>query len=451
MRVLHFADLHIGVENYGRVDPNTGFSTRLNDFLGALDEVVEYSLSENIDLVILAGDAYKNRDPSQTQQREFALRLARLSEAGIPTFLLVGNHDLPHAVGRATALEIFQTLNVPNLHVGDELQTYMIPTKHGPIQILAVPWPRRSQLLSKDESKGLSIGQVNDKIQELFSWGIQQASKSLEETTPAILAGHVTVSGAKLGSERAMMLGQDHFLLPNALHLQTFDYIALGHIHKHQILRENPLMVYSGSLQRVDFGEEEDPKGFCVIDLDLTKEQGKRVVDFQFHQVQARRFLTLDIAIPTLAEDPTQEVVYAIMRKNVADAIVRLRISLTAEQSASLREPEIRTALQQAHYITSITRQVEDERRTRLPADVVDGLDPISALELYLESKQTDPIRLKQLLGYAKRLMTLPQDKPDQDSSDPTSDKTADTVTTTHPIPTQSSLDNDVKTKPEGS
>ena len=84
MRILHFSDLHIGVENYGRIDPQTALSTRLLDFLSSLDELVEYALSQDVDLVLLAGDAYKGRDPSQTHQREFAKRLARLSSAGIP-------------------------------------------------------------------------------------------------------------------------------------------------------------------------------------------------------------------------------------------------------------------------------------------------------------------------------------------------------------------------------
>ena len=54
MRILHFSDLHIGVENYGRIDPQTGLSTRLIDFLASLDQVVEYALTENVDLVLLA-------------------------------------------------------------------------------------------------------------------------------------------------------------------------------------------------------------------------------------------------------------------------------------------------------------------------------------------------------------------------------------------------------------
>ncbi len=137
MRILHFSDLHIGVENYGRLDPNTGFSTRLNDFLFSLDQVVEWALTEDVDLVLLAGDAYKGRDPSQTHQREFATRLARLSNAGIPSMLLVGNHDLPSVVSRATAVEIFRTLQLPRVTVADGLQNY----SYTPSPAISRCWP----------------------------------------------------------------------------------------------------------------------------------------------------------------------------------------------------------------------------------------------------------------------------------------------------------------------
>ena len=97
MRILHFSDVHIGVENYGRTDPDTGLSTRLIDFLSTLDEVVDCAIDERIDLALFCGDAYKSRDPSQTHQREFAKRIARLASEGIPVFLLLGTHGHHHA------------------------------------------------------------------------------------------------------------------------------------------------------------------------------------------------------------------------------------------------------------------------------------------------------------------------------------------------------------------
>ncbi|MQY67529.1 MAG: exonuclease SbcCD subunit D, partial [Dehalococcoidia bacterium] len=84
MKILHFADLHLGVESYGRIDPTTGLSSRLLDFLKALDQLVDYAIDNKVDLVLFCGDAYKSREPTQTQQREFARRIYRLSSSGIP-------------------------------------------------------------------------------------------------------------------------------------------------------------------------------------------------------------------------------------------------------------------------------------------------------------------------------------------------------------------------------
>ncbi len=405
MRVIHFADLHIGVENYSRTDPETGLSTRLLDFLNALDQLVEYALTYKADLVLLAGDAYKSRDPNQTQQREFARRLSRLSAAGIPVFLLVGNHDLPNAMGRATAIDIFNTLDVPRIYVGDEISNYLIDTPSGQLQITALPWPKRSALLTRDDTRGLSIEKVNERLQAILTRKIRSLSETLNPNIPAILAGHVTINGAKLGSERAMMLGQDHALRPSDLHLPAYDYIALGHIHKHQVVRDNPLMVYAGSLQRVDFGEENDEKGFCVIDFDSQRPQGRRVAYFRFEEVAARVFTTIDVNMPDATPNPTGEVLRAIRRSPIADAIVRLRITLTADQSVQLRMGEIREALEPAHHLASIQTQVSDERRARLPADAARTLDTISALTRYLESRNTDAPRREKLIAYAKGLM----------------------------------------------
>ena len=414
MRVIHFSDLHIGVENYGRTDPETGLSTRLLDFLNALDQLVEYALDHKADLVLLAGDAYKSRDPNQTQQREFARRLATLSAAGIPVFLLVGNHDLPNAVGRATAIEIFNTLDVPHLYVGDEITNYLIQTPSGPLQITALPWPKRSDLLTSEDTRGLSIEQVNERLQARLCQDIRTLSEKLDPNVPAILTAHVTVDGARLGSERAMMLGQDHALHTSDLHLPAYEYIALGHIHKHQVLRDYPLMAYAGSLQRVDFGEENDPKGFCVIDINPQRPQGRRLTNFQFHEVNARTFTTIDADLPPNTPDPTNHVLRAIQRSSIDDAIVRLRISLTAGQSTQLRMGEIREALQPAHHVASIQPQVTDERRARLPADAARNLDTISALSRYLESRNVNAPRREKLIAYAKTLIDddLPQSTP---------------------------------------
>ena len=415
MRILHFSDLHVGVENYGRTDQVTGLSTRLNDFLQSLDEVVEYALAQSVDLVLLAGDVYKGRDPSQTHQREFARRLVRLSAAGIPTFIVVGNHDLPNAVSRATAVEIFPTLGVPNVYVGSSLQTYLIPTKSGPLQLVAVPWPRRSGVLSREETRGLSVEQVREEVQRRMTDYILDRCQKLDPEVPAVLSGHVTVNGATVGTERSMMLGNDHVLMAGNIARPELDYVALGHIHKHQVLRwDQPLMAYSGSLQRVDFSEEADDKGFCVVDLDAAAPQGERLSDFQFHRLDARPFVTVDVSIGSGDADPTATALKAIAAKDVAGAVVRVRLSLPGDAGPRIREAEIREALHSAHYIAAITREsIDNPRRTRLDPALARDMEPMQALSMYLENREIEPQRRERVLRIAEELVREELSGPD--------------------------------------
>ncbi len=406
MRILHFSDLHIGVENYGRIDPATGLSTRLGDFLDSLEQVVAFALNQGVDLVLLAGDVYKGRDPSQTHQREFARRIHRISAAGIPVFLLVGNHDLPNSGSRANAVEIFPTLAVPGVHIGSSLQTYNIDTPAGPLQIIAVPWPRRGGLLSQEESRGLNIDEVRAEMERRMTEAIAARIDELDPAIPAILTGHVTINGATVGTERSMMLGNDHVLLASAVHRPELDYVALGHIHKHQIIRrEPPMVVYSGSLQRVDFSEERDEKGFCIVDLDPAAPRGQRMVDFRFQPVRARPFVTIDVSVMPGDPEPTAAVLRAITRRDLADAVVRVRIKLPAEAEPLLRENEIREALAPAHYIAAINREVGNTHRPRLAGNTAEGLQPLQVLRLYLESRDTEAQRQEKIINYAEKLI----------------------------------------------
>ena len=203
-----------------------------------------------------------------------------------------------------------------------------------------------------------------------------------------------------------MMLGQDHVLLVSALNRPQVEYVALGHIHKHQVLRSDPpMVVYSGSLQRVDFSEEDDEKGFCVVDLDQDASQGNRMTNFAFHKLDARSFVTVDVSIDPLDVDPTASVIRAIKRKEIADAVVRVRITLTAESDAHLRENEIRDALEPAHFISSISREIQGARRTRISSTEGENLQPMQALGIYLDSKKIDGDRREKIMRKAEELI----------------------------------------------
>src|SRR6185295_17596874 len=90
IKLLHLADLHIGMENHGRIDPATGLHTRLLDYLARLDEALDAGLDAGVDIVLIAGDIYKSRTPNPTHPREFAKRIQRIRYAGLPVVILIG-------------------------------------------------------------------------------------------------------------------------------------------------------------------------------------------------------------------------------------------------------------------------------------------------------------------------------------------------------------------------
>jgi len=400
MRIVHFADLHLGVENYGRIDPQTGLSTRLGDFLSAFDEVVDYALEESVDLVLFCGDAYKSREPSQTHQREFARRIWRLASNDVPVFLLIGNHDLPNAIGRATSMEIFQTLAIPNVTVANRPGTHRIETRAGPLQVVALPWARRSALLSREDTRNLSLDEINERVEQILTDHITAEAEALDSNVLAILAAHVFVQGAKTGSERGMMMGHDYMLLHSTVANPAFDYVALGHIHRAQVLGENPPVVYAGSLERIDFSEENDKKGFYVVEAGEN-----RKASYDFRPVHARRFVTIEVAIAPLEPDPTQAVLDAIASHDATDAVVRVQVAIPDRLEALLDEGEIQRALKDAHYVAAIARDVERERRPRVAGFTAEGMTPVEALEVYLDSKKVPEERRKLLLEYGHRLI----------------------------------------------
>ncbi len=399
IKILHFADIHLGVENYGRTDPATGMSSRLLDFLAALDQAVDHALQNRVDLALFAGDAYKTRDPTPTQQREFARRVRRLAEGGIPVFLLVGNHDTPNVLGKAHSVEIFDTLGVQDVQVARKPGTYRIETLHGPLQIVALPWVVKGALLAREEYKNLTLEELGEQILKKVADIIQAEVAALEPGVPALLAAHASVQGATYGSERSVMLGQDIVFPLGLLADPAFDYVALGHIHRHQVVNPGayPPVVYSGSLERVDFGEEGQDKGFVVVDL------GKGNTTFEFVPVRARPFVT--IQVDARGTDPTQAVLSAISGANVAGAVVRVRVQMDPEQEGSFREEEVRRALRDADYVAGIAKEVQRPVRQRFGGRFAEQVTPLEALERYLEVTGTPPGKAQELLKYAQSLI----------------------------------------------
>lgn len=408
IKMLHLADLHIGMENYGRVDPATGMHTRLLDYLARLDEAIEVGLEADVDLVLIAGDVYKNRTPNPTHQREFARRIRRLRQAGLPVVILIGNHDVSPAAGRAHSIEIFDTLAVEGVTIADRAKLHEIDTRAGPVQLIALPWVTRHSLLTKDELRLASLLEVETMLLQRIETFLRTTAEQLDPSIPTVLTAHGTIDGATLGAERQIMLGRDLILPRSFVALPNVDYVALGHIHKHQTLGEHPPIVYAGSIERIDFGEEREDKGCVIVEL----ERGN--TRWQFHKLAARPFVTVDVDVRN-SPDPQARVLTAIERQELADAVVRVQIKALPDQAGMLRVDDIQQQLEAAgvFQVAAVATDIERANRGRLASgdeNILDGLTPRKALELYLRAKDTPEDRIAALLEAAEELFAEQSD-----------------------------------------
>jgi len=403
LRIAHVADTHIGMENYGRINPETGLNQRLHDFLNSLDQAIDGAIEASVDLVVFAGDIYKTRDPTPTHQREFARRVQRLASAGIKTVIVAGNHDIPLSAGRATSVDIFRALEVPSVSVARTIGTHVVETRAGPVQVLAFPWSVRSAVLAQPEFKNHSIAELNQAMIDLNRAKLRLEAEALDRALPSIVVGHAHLFGARVGAERLLTMGNDPMYDLQTFDLPGIDFVALGHIHRQQVLHyASPPVVYAGSIDRVDFGEQDEAKGWVYAEI---AEKGRAKWDLR--QVSARPFLTIEAKVE--GDNATEDVVRAIARQadRLADAVVRVRIEVAPERAGELHDEDIRAQLKGAYYIAPFERTSQQRPRGRWGAAsaAIQRAGPLEALALYLEHQRVEPQRRETLVRFARALM----------------------------------------------
>jgi DNA repair protein SbcD/Mre11 len=383
MKLLHFSDIHLGSGfTHGRVNPETGLNTRLEDFVQSLGRCIDRALAEPVDLVLFGGDAFPDATPPPYVQEAFARQFRRLADANIPTVLLVGNHD-QHSQGQGGAsLCIYRTLGVPGFVVGDRLQTHTISTASGAVQVITIPWLTRSTLLTRVEAEGLSMGDVNQALSDRLRVALEGEIRQLNPALPTVLLAHAMIDTAHYGAERFLAVGKG-FTIPLALLTRDcFNYVALGHVHRHQILSHQPPVVYPGSIERVDFSEEKEDKGYVLVELAL--DQPTQV---EFCPLPVRPFLTVEVDV-SKAKDPQAKLMKALKPEQIQDAVVRLMYRLRSDQLEQVDVAALHQALQLAHSYTIHPELVSQLTRPRLPEmGAGDRLDPIGALTAYLANR----------------------------------------------------------------
>ncbi len=398
IRFIHTADIHFGMENYGRVDPATGIHSRLTDFEKALNFCIDFAIKEQVDFLLFAGDAYKTAHPTPTHQRLLMNCFLRLYKAGIPIVIIVGNHDHPLSFGKAHALEIYGQIPLDGFHVISKPTSLALHTKSGPINIVGIPWPTRNTVALSNQN--LTAAQVTDYISTGVCSIIKSFAQQLDPAVPAVLAGHLTVSsGIFSGSEKRALVGTDPLFMPSQLGIEPFDYVALGHLHRFQDLNANdfPPIVYSGSIERVDFGERKEDKGFCSVTI-----HEKKYATYDFIKTPTRPFIQIEVHILD-DQDHTQQVLTEIEKHTLEEAVIKILYHLPAGCKDRVDTTAIQKACASAWYLVGIfplRAQEVRERRASLKVD----MDLEHLMNCYLDTKPEYKDQKKSLVEKALQL-----------------------------------------------
>lgn len=381
IKLIHVSDIHFGSgESHGRLNPATGLNIRFEDFASALKKVVDFTLSSKADVFLFSGDAYKTASPEPIYQKIFAQQLKRLSDASIPTLLLVGNHDQILRGSQSHSLSVFQSLAVPNVTILDRPQLLRLSIRNEILQLIAIPHVTRHILMTQEEYGNTSSKVIDKALVSALRSITEGFYAQLDPSLPTVTTAHIMLDQARAGAEEELLVGYT-MTFPLDLFINSkVDYVALGHVHRYQILRnENPCIAYAGSLERVDFGEEKEDKGFIEANI----ERGN--VKLAFHSIAPRRFLTLEADL-SQSTDPTTELIDLVRAKAESGCVMRVVYKIQQDRLPEVEENKIRDAIPQILSLRFKAELIYKQSRIRMPEINEQAVvSPANALEKYLD------------------------------------------------------------------
>jgi len=376
--------LHLGVATYGEIDASTGLSKRIDDYFKCLDFIMEYAISNKADFFLICGDAFNNPVPTPTILKMFASRLKKLTKTGIAVVMIAGNHDLPKTEGRVSPIEIYSEIGMDNFYYLSGPTYIDLRTKDKKkVRIFAVPYVHPIKTFNKQqnlkkEKKELTYEAVLKAYGEEYADCISKFSKiGKGDADYCILMSHIAVFGTSRGTEEPItLLGGEFALLPNVLHSDIFDYVALGHIHKHQCLEWKVPIIYSGSIEKSNFSEIDEKKGFVAVQV------GNKL-EWKFIELPTRKMVKIEVDATGIRN--IREKIYEELRRvDIKDAIVKLIIKVSKKSRPNFDYSDIRRMMAGAFYVEPSYERVQEDLPTQMLFS--EALSANDSLIRYLET-----------------------------------------------------------------
>lgn len=324
MKIIHFSDTHVGYSAYNRLD-ESGYNQRESDFYNAFKQVIDFVIAKKPDLVIHSGDVFDSVRPTNRAISFVLEQIVRVSKAGIPIVLIAGNHETPRLRETGSVFRVFEHLDGVFPVFKGRLETF----KFGELMVHALPHCVDKEVFNSELAK-------------------MRPDSKFRYNVAMLHAGVVGLSVFKMGefNEQLAQTGNLH---------KDFDYVALGHYHKHCEIADNA--VYAGSTERAGFGEIGESKGFVVVDL----AEGTR----EFKELDIREML--DIGPIDCSRKAFDEIDAAIRKRvemqNVSGKVVRITLkNIRPKDHQNLDMASLKKLLRTALHFQIKAETLNDEQ-----------------------------------------------------------------------------------------
>jgi len=320
MRIIHTADFHIGLGLPEFSESTTLNEERFNDIIKNFEFIKNYAIDNKADFLIIAGDIFHHPRPSIKAFISFSKILGEIIKNDIQTVIVLGNHDTPKTYEMLSYLKSFENVNLKNFHLFDKADFKILETKNGEkVKFIGLPYPHFQSTLEYRDF----IFAFEKKFDSLIN-----VNKSQDYT---IVIGHLLVEGGKLGSEKRVESLQDYEIPENILNKKEVNIVCLGHLHTPQQIGDK--IFYSGSIERIDFGEENEEKSFLDINI-------KEKVEVKRVKLNLRPMKTIVMDISQYL-DPVNKMIEILERENIQEgSIIRIIAKLFPKHKINVAKVE---------------------------------------------------------------------------------------------------------------
>lgn len=316
VKIVHTADFHLGVPPPHDMVGEGLRELRRRDFLSNMNVVVEEAL--RADMLLICGDIFNKTTPSPADLNAVAECIGRLSEAGVITVAIAGNHDRPKSAGAQTYLEAIPKARAPRFYYFQSVpnEPLVVDVKGERVAIVPIPFVHPAAVAAKG---GNLAGEYEKLIRERCESLLDH--EAVQSADVKILMAHLTTLRAKYSTYYSWFSSEVK-VSESALRFKDFDYVALGHIHRPQAVADNAY--YSGSIERINFGEAGEEKSFVVAEV----KGGK--LDVRAVPLPSRKMITGVKVKASGTEDAIKQLAAQPLLADVKEALVDLVVELVA-------------------------------------------------------------------------------------------------------------------------